>query len=49
MAERYFYGQKEVRKDMLLCVEWARRAADGGDQIGEFRMAHAFHMGVSSS
>ncbi len=46
MAERFYYGQGGVDKDMVLCVEWARRAAQAGDSVGEFRIAHAFHMGV---
>ena len=39
MAERFYYGQGGVDKDMVLCVEWARRAAQAGDSVGEFRIA----------
>ena len=45
MAERFYRGTGRVQKDMVLCVEWAKRAAAGGDKVGQFRMAHAYHMG----
>ena len=30
----------------MRCVEWASKAAAGGDRRGQFRLGHAYHFGL---
>jgi TPR repeat protein len=46
LASRYFYGSAGVEKDLAKFHEWAKKAAEGGDRRGQFRMAYAHHLGA---
>ena len=45
MAERCYFGSHGVTKDLLACVVWARKAAAGGDMVGQFRLGYAYEYG----
>ena len=45
MADRFFHGKNGVTQDSEECVEWAKRAAAGGDEMGQFRLGVAYHRG----
>ena len=42
MAERCYYGKDGEAKDVVRSVEWAKKAAAGGDMQGQFRLGHAY-------
>ena len=43
MADRCFLGRDGVTKDLDKSVEWAKKAAEGGDKTGQFRLGVAYH------
>ena len=43
MADRCFLGRDGVAKDLDKSVEWAKKAAEGGDKTGQFRLGVAYH------
>ena len=43
MADRCFLGRDGVTKDLDKSVEWAKKAAEGGDKTGQFRIGVAYH------
>ena len=43
MADRCFLGRDGVTKDLEKSVEWAKKAAEGGDKTGQFRIGVAYH------
>ena len=45
MAERYQWGKDGVTKDLVKCVEWAKKAAAGGDLGGQFHLGFAYDKG----
>jgi TPR repeat protein len=45
MANRCWDGTHGVAKDHEKCVEWAKKAAAGGDRLGQFRLGYAYHEG----
>ena len=42
MARRCWHGRHGVTKDLVKCVEWAKKAAAGGDEMGQFLLGHAY-------
>mmetsp|Transcript_13914 Transcript_13914/g.30563 ORF Transcript_13914/g.30563 Transcript_13914/m.30563 type:complete len:340 (-) Transcript_13914:76-1095(-) len=46
VAEWYFNGRNGMEKDTLKCEEWARKAAEGGDGNGQFRMGYFCSKGI---
>ena len=45
MADRCYWGSDGVPRDLYKCVEWAKKAAAGGDRRGQYRLATAYHYG----
>ena len=45
MAVRCHHGTYGQEKDLDKCFEWATKAAQGGDKLGQFRLAYAFRNG----
>ena len=45
LAERYLFGEGGLARDGARFAAWARRAAEGGDARGQFRLARALHLG----
>ena len=45
MANRCHYGRDGVAKDLVEAVEWAKKAAAGGDKVGQFRLGFAYRYG----
>ncbi len=43
MAEWCYWGSHGVAKDEVASVEWAKKAADGGDRVGQFRLGYAYN------
>ena len=37
---RYYKGKHGVPQDHARCVEWAAKAAEGGDSHGQFRLGY---------
>jgi TPR repeat protein len=48
MANRCWKGTHGVAKDHEKCVEWAKKAAAGGDEMGQFRLGYAYHVAEGS-
>jgi TPR repeat protein len=48
MANRCYFGTHGVAKDHEKCVEWAKKAAAGGDEMGQFRLGYAYHVAEGS-
>lgn len=46
MAVRYLKGSDGVKKDLPLFVEWASKAAEGGDKQGQDLLGFAHHKGL---
>ena len=45
MAQRCYWGCEGVAKDLEKCVEWAKKAAEGGDVLGQYRFGCAYYLG----
>jgi TPR repeat protein len=45
MTERCYWGTHGVAKDLDKSVEWAKKAAAGGDKVGQFRLGAAYEHG----
>ena len=45
MADRCYRGRDGVAKDLDKSVEWAKKAAAGGDEMGQFRLGCAYNLG----
>ena len=45
MANRCFHGTVGEEKDLDKCYDWATKAAQGGDENGQFWLGLAFHLG----
>ena len=45
MAQRCYWGCHGVAKDLDKSVEWAKKAAAGGDKLGQFRLGWAYDEG----
>jgi len=43
MALRCYLGSQGVEKNLITCVEWASKAARGGDRYGQFRLGYSHH------
>ena len=44
MAERCYFGTHGVRENRKKALGWAKKAAMGGDRLGQFRLGHAYQM-----
>jgi len=42
MADRYYFGSDGVDEDLEKCVEWAKKAAAGGDRLGQYWLGYAY-------
>ena len=42
----YFFGHNGVEKDLHESLKWARKAAEGGDSIGQFRLGWFYSKGI---
>ena len=45
MAQRCYLGSHGVTKDLVKMVEWAKKAAAGGDMVGQHFLGYAYHFG----
>jgi TPR repeat protein len=45
MANQCYHGCAGVAKDLNKCVEWAKKAAAGGDRLGQARLGYAYRHG----
>lgn len=45
MAERCYFGTGGSAKNIGQSVKWAKRAAEAGDKLGQFRLGHAYYEG----
>jgi len=39
VSDWYYFGRNGMEKDFGASLEWARKAAEGGDRVGQFRLA----------
>ena len=45
LAESFYYGTNGSMKDIVKSVDYARKAAASGDQLGQFRLGYAYSEG----
>jgi TPR repeat protein len=41
MADWCYSGRHEIAKDIAKSIDWAKKAAAGGDRQGQFRLGYA--------
>jgi len=46
MANRLYFGRNGEEKDLIKCFEWATKAAQGGDETGQFRRGLCYYEGA---
>jgi len=47
LSHRYYFGKEGVEKDLCQSLEWARKAARGGNRWGQFRMGLFYDVGIT--